>query len=98
MVEEPAIVPFMLPYGLENAVVTYASSISTSLSAYADLPSHLLRCTLDLIATPPASSYPEVISSHEDAWAGADFSRTSHKIPKICGHMKVHVLSLVSPI
>ena len=56
--EGPATTPFTLPYGLKNAAATYSSSASTSLSAYADLPSHHLRSTLDLIATPPASTYP----------------------------------------
>jgi len=48
--------------------------VSTSLSAYADLPGHHLRSTLDLIATPPVSSYPEDPTSGDDEWAGADFS------------------------
>ena len=51
-----------------------ASSASTSLSAYVDLSDHNLRSTLDLIATPSASTYPEEISSDDDAWAGIDFS------------------------
>jgi hypothetical protein len=74
MVERPATMPFTLPYGLKNTVATYASSASTSLSVYADLSGHHLRSTLDLIATPPTSSYPEEVTSYEGAWAGADFS------------------------
>ena len=54
----PMTAPLMLPYGLKNAAASYASSVSTSLSAYVDLPRHHLRSTFDLIATPPASSYP----------------------------------------
>jgi len=65
--------PPELPFGLGNAAVTYVSSVSTSLSAYADLPGHHLRSTLDLIASPPVSSYPEDPSSGDDEWAGADF-------------------------
>ena len=42
--------------------------------AYTDLPGHHLRSTLDLIATPHVSSYPEDPTSGEDEWAGADFS------------------------
>ena len=41
---------------------------------YVDLPGHHLRSTLDLIATPPISSYPEDPTSGEDEWASADFS------------------------
>jgi len=73
--EEPATAPFTLPYGLKNVGTTYASSTSTSLSAYTDLSSYHLRSSLDLISTPPVSAYPEEISSDEGAWDGADFSR-----------------------
>jgi len=66
--------PPELPFGLRNAAATYASSVSTSLSAYTDLPGHHLRSTLYLIATPPVSSYPEDPTSGDDEWAGADFS------------------------
>ena len=66
--------PPELPFGLKSTAATYASSASTSLSAYADLPGHHLRSTLDLIATPPVSSYPEDPTSGDDEWAGADFS------------------------
>ena len=66
--------PPELPFGLRNAAATYASSVSTSLSAYADLPGHHLRSTLDIIATPPILSYPEDPTSGDDEWAGADFS------------------------
>jgi hypothetical protein len=63
----------MLPYGLTNAAATYVTSASMSLSAYVDLPGHHLRSTLDLIATPPASTYPKEISSDEGTWASVDF-------------------------
>jgi hypothetical protein len=33
-----------------------------------------LRSTLDLVSTPPVSSYPEDLTSGNDEWAGADFS------------------------
>jgi len=69
-----AAAPPELPLGLKSTVATYASSVSTSLSAYADLPGHHQRSTLDLIATPPVSSYPEDPTSGDDEWAGADFS------------------------
>ena len=63
-----------LPFGYMSTAATCASSSSTSLSAYAELLGHHLRSTLDLIATPPVSSYPEDPTSGEDEWAGADFS------------------------
>ena len=71
---EPAETSCELPFGLKSVAATYASSVSTSLSAYADLPRHHLRSTLDLIATPPVLSYLEDPTSREDEWAGADFS------------------------
>jgi len=72
--------PPELPFGLKNAAATYASSVSTSLSAYVDLLGHHLRSTMDLIATPPVSSYPEDPTSGDDDWVGTDFSR--------CGDME----------
>jgi len=63
-----------LPFGFRSTATTYASSASTSLSAYAELPGHHLRSSLDLITTPPVSSYPEDPTSGEDEWASADFS------------------------
>jgi len=69
-----AAAPSELPLGLRSTAATYASSASTSLSAYADLPGHHLRSTLDLIATPPVLSYPEDPTSGDDEWASADFS------------------------
>ena len=41
------------PYGPKNTTTSYTSLVSTSLSAYTDLPGHHLRSTLDLIATHP---------------------------------------------
>jgi len=69
-----AAAPPELPLGLKSTAATYASFVSTSLSAYANLPGHHLRSTLDLIASPPVSSYPEDPTSGDDEWAGADFS------------------------
>ena len=71
---EHAATTFELPFGLRSTAATYASSSSTSLSVYADLLGHHLRSTLDLIATPPVSSYPEDPTLGEDEWAGANFS------------------------
>jgi len=70
---ELAATPSKLPFGLSSTAATYASSASTSLSAYADLLGHHLRSTLDLITTPPVSSYPEDPTSGDDEWAGANF-------------------------
>jgi len=70
----PMAMPLVHHYGLRNAAAAYASSVSTSLSAYADLPGHHLRFTVDIIATPPVSSYPEEPTSGDDEWASADFS------------------------
>ena len=69
-----AATPSELPFVFRSTAATYASSASTSLSAYADLPGHHLRSALDLFTTPPVSSYPEDPTSGEDEWAGADFS------------------------
>jgi hypothetical protein len=49
--------PWALPYGLNTTARAYASSISTSMSAYQELPGHHLRSALDLVASSLASEY-----------------------------------------
>jgi hypothetical protein len=43
--------------GLDSVARAYASSVSTSMSAYEELPGHHLRSALDLVASTPASKY-----------------------------------------
>jgi hypothetical protein len=45
------------PYGLDPVVRAYASSVSTSISAYEELPEHHLRSTLDIVTSTPTSEY-----------------------------------------
>jgi hypothetical protein len=45
------------PFRLDSVARAYASSVSTSMSAYEELPGHHLRSTLDLVASTPASEY-----------------------------------------
>jgi hypothetical protein len=47
------------PYGMRTPTATYASSVSTNLSAYEDLPWHHLLSIRDLIKSTPDSSYPD---------------------------------------
>lgn len=47
------------PFGLRNNVAAYASSVSTNMSAYDDLPDHHLVSIHNLIASTPDDSYPE---------------------------------------
>jgi glutamate/tyrosine decarboxylase-like PLP-dependent enzyme len=44
-------------FGLDSVARAYASSVSTSMSGYEELPRHHLRSTLDLVAFMPASEY-----------------------------------------
>jgi hypothetical protein len=44
-------------YGLDTGARAYASSVSTSMSAYEELPRYHLCSTLDLVASTPASEY-----------------------------------------
>jgi hypothetical protein len=44
-------------YGLDSVARAYASSVSTSISAYEELPGHHLRSTLDLVTSMLASEY-----------------------------------------
>jgi hypothetical protein len=45
------------PFGLDPVAQAYASSVSTSISAYEELLRHHLCSTLDLVAITPASEY-----------------------------------------
>ena len=47
------------PYGMRTSASTYASSVSTNMSAYEDLPGHHLLSIRNLIASTPDSSYPD---------------------------------------
>jgi hypothetical protein len=49
--------PLAFLYGLYTVAWAYASSVSTSMSAYEELSGHHLRSTLDLVASTPASAY-----------------------------------------
>jgi hypothetical protein len=44
-------------FGLDSVARVYASSISTCMSAYKELPRHHLRSSLDLVTSTPASEY-----------------------------------------
>jgi hypothetical protein len=52
-----AMSPSAFPFGLDSVAQAYASSVSTSMSAYEELPGHHLRSTLDLVASTLASEY-----------------------------------------
>jgi hypothetical protein len=45
------------PYGMRNAATAYASSASTDVAAYEDLPDHHLLAIRNLIATTNDMSY-----------------------------------------
>jgi hypothetical protein len=45
------------PFGLDSVAQAYVSSVSTSMSAYEELPGHHLHSTLDFVASAPASEY-----------------------------------------
>jgi hypothetical protein len=45
------------PFGLDSVAQTYVSSVSTSMSAYKELPGHPLCSTLDLVASTLAFEY-----------------------------------------
>jgi hypothetical protein len=45
------------PFGLDSVAQAYASSVSTNMSAYKELPGHHLPSTLDLVASTPTFEY-----------------------------------------
>ena len=51
--------PPLFPYGMRSSATVYASSVSTNMSAYEDLPGHHLLSARNLIASTPDSSYPD---------------------------------------
>lgn len=55
--------------GMRNAAATYASSVSTNMSVYDDLPDHHLTSIRNLIASTGNDSYPE---SAEDSVRGQE--------------------------
>jgi len=59
LIGEGASRPPLYPYIMRTSVATYASSISTNMSAYEDLPGHHLLSARNLIASTPDSSYPD---------------------------------------
>ena len=59
--------PSRFPFGMRNtAARTYASSISTNLTEYEDLPGHHLLSIRNLITSSLDESYPETASSIAD--------------------------------
>jgi hypothetical protein len=56
--KEGATTPSPFPFGMRSAVATYASSVSTNMSAYEDLLGHHLSSIRNLIASTPDYSYP----------------------------------------
>jgi hypothetical protein len=53
------------PFGLDSVARVYASSVSTSMSAYEELTGHHLCSTLDLVASTPASEYLDSMETPE---------------------------------
>ena len=64
--KEGATAPSPFPFRMHNAAATYASSVSTSMSAYEDLPGHHLLSIYNLIASSPDDSYPDTAGSIAD--------------------------------
>jgi hypothetical protein len=52
-----AMPPWTFLYGLNTSAQGYASSISTNMGVYEELPGHHLCFILDLVASTPASDY-----------------------------------------
>jgi len=57
--KEGASMPSPFPFGMRTFTATYASSVSTNMSVYEDLPGHHLISIRNLIASTPDDSYPE---------------------------------------
>jgi hypothetical protein len=66
------------PYGMRNTTASYASSVSTDVAAYKDLPGHHLLAVRNLIATTNDESYhssaSELPPATSHGYAEWDFS------------------------
>jgi hypothetical protein len=71
--------PSPFPLGLDSVARTYASSISTSMSACEELPGHHLRSTLDLVASTPAFDYLDSTETLETEPRVAASQRRDHE-------------------
>ena len=63
--KEGAAMPSPFPFGMRSAIATYASSVSTIMCTYEDLPGHHLISIRNLVASTPDDSYLE---SADDAY------------------------------
>jgi hypothetical protein len=52
-----SVLPRTFPYGLNATAQQYASSLSTDMDTYEELPGHHLCSALDLVASAPVSEY-----------------------------------------
>ena len=57
--KEGTATPSPFPLGVCTTAATYASSVSTNMSAYEDLPGHHLLSIRNLIVSSPDDSYPD---------------------------------------
>jgi len=64
--KEGATAPSPFSFGMRNVATIYASSVSTDMGAYEDLPGHHLFAIRNLIAMSPDDSYPETAGSITD--------------------------------
>jgi hypothetical protein len=58
--------PSPFPFGVRSNAATYASSVSTNMSVYEELPGHHLFAIRNLIVSSPDDSYPETAGSIAD--------------------------------
>jgi hypothetical protein len=76
--EEDAVPESQFPHGMRNTATTYASSASTDVAAYEDLPGHHLLAVRNLIAFTNDESYhssaSELPPATSHGYAEWDFS------------------------
>ena len=63
---EDATAPSPFPFGMRTTAANYASSVSTNMSMYEELPGHHLFAIRNLIASSPDDSCPETAGSITD--------------------------------
>jgi hypothetical protein len=83
--------PSTFPFGLDTVARAYASSVSTNMSAYEELPGHHLCSTLDLFASTPASEYLDSMETPETEPCVTASQRCNHGGDLQQSHIPHHI-------
>jgi hypothetical protein len=84
-------------FRLDSVARAYASSISTSMSAYEELPGHHLRSTLNLVASTPSSEYLDSTETLDTELCATAFRHHDPRDARPHMHPLYYYLALQTP-